>query len=203
MRRTAGPTGSPGGRIARVRPMRPRTGMMPSMSLRRLRRCDRDGGSARRQQPSGPGRPRPWAAHGPGAGQLRRPDRGAVGAGRLLRHRQPDLERAVVSAGDPRAAAGRRAGRGLHRRRSRSEFLLHRPHPSGDRLHRRHPPRQPAAAPAVQGDLCRGADARGVSGAAAGPSGAAGRSMDGARRGSAASWRTSTACRSIASRWMR
>ena len=183
---------------------RPAGFMMPSMSLRQRRCRDPDGGCARRQQPDRSGHgPVACAAHGPGAGQLRRPDRGAVRAGRLLRHRQPDLERAVVPAGDPGAAAGRRARRGLHRRRSRSELLLHRPHPSGDRLHRRHPPRQPAPAPAVQGDLRARRGRAWSTWRCCWAVRCPGRSMDGARRGSAASWRTSTACRSIASRWMR
>ncbi len=41
-------------------------------------------------------------------------------------------------------------GRRLHRRRPGSELLLHRGRAADDRLHHRHPPRQPAAAPAVQ-----------------------------------------------------
>ena len=72
---------------------------------------------------------------------------------RLLRHRQPDLERALVSRRHARSAEARRARRRLCRRRTGPEFLLHCRDQAGHRLHRRRPARQPAAPPAVQGDL--------------------------------------------------
>ena len=99
-----------------------------------------------RQLPGPRGRPG-------GAGAVRVAGRAAVGAQRRVRHRQPDFERTVVPARRAGARTGRPHRRRLHRRRPRSELLLHRPHPPRRSVHRRHPARQPAAAPAVQGDL--------------------------------------------------
>ena len=69
----------------------------------------------------------------------------------LLRFRQPHLERDVVPARGQPPACHRRHGRRVHRRRPRPELLVHRGHQARGRVHDRHPARQPAHAPDVQG----------------------------------------------------
>ena len=88
--------------------------------------------------------------------------RAALGRGRRFRHRQPDLERAVVPRRRPGVEGGGGVRRRVYRRRPGSELLLYRADPAGDRLHRRHPARQPAAPPAVQGAVHLGAEPHGV-----------------------------------------
>ena len=83
-------------------------------------------------------------------------------------------ERTELPDGPVRHRSGRAPRRRVHRRRPRPELLVYRRVPAGRRLHRRRPPRQPAAAPAVQGALLAGADPRRISVAAlraAGPAG--------------------------------
>ena len=63
----------------------------------------------------------------------------------------------------PALSTARFERRRLHRGRTRSELHLHRADPSDGGLHHRHPARQPAPAPAVQGALRRGAHASRVS----------------------------------------
>ena len=57
---------------------------------------------------------------------VRGDDRGALRARRVLRHRQPDLERALVPARAARSRGPQGDRRRVHRRRARSELLLHR-----------------------------------------------------------------------------
>ena len=106
------------------------------------RRAPPDGWS-RRRLPGGAAHPEPVP--------VRRADRVAVRAAGLFRYRQPDLQREVVPAGAPGSAPPERARRRLHRRRPRSELLVHRRDPADGRLPDRRPPRQSAAAPPLQG----------------------------------------------------
>ena len=91
---------------------------------------------------------------------------------RVLRHRQPDLERAFLSGRRSRPEEARRARRRVHRRRPRPELLLHRRHPPRRRLHRRRQARQSAAPPPVQVAVHAGAHAGRVPRAAARAAGA-------------------------------
>src|SRR5262249_50906183 len=80
---------------------------------------------------------------------LRVARRAAVRAGRRLRRRQPHLERAVVSPGDPRARDRAGDGRGVPWRRAGPELLLHRDREAEGGGHHRHPPGQSPPSPDV------------------------------------------------------
>ena len=71
-------------------------------------------------------------------------DRRVLRAGRVLPVRQPRLERGHVSVRDSARCRRRQARRRLSRRRPGSELHLHRRARAADRVHPRHPPRQPA-----------------------------------------------------------
>ena len=70
---------------------------------------------------------------------------------RLLRHRQPDLERDLLPPGRGTAGRLRPEGRRVHRRGPGPELQLHRARAAALRLHPGHPAPEHAPAPAVRG----------------------------------------------------
>ena len=91
--------------------------------------------------------------------RLRRADCRPLRARRLLRHRQPHFERALVSAGGS-GSERRDVHGGAYIGVGPDQDFSYIAGSSVDRVHRRYPPRQSAAAPALQGAVRSGADPR-------------------------------------------
>ena len=135
------------------------------MALKLYPSADRPGCGAAGADAAGGARTRASTSREAGRTSVRRSGRLALRARRLLRHRQPDLERALVSARRSRARAlpAQAGGGGVYLGVGPDQNFSYIAHLRPAHRHpRRHPARQPAAAPAVQGAVSEGRDARRV-----------------------------------------